>query len=104
MNTDDKFMKQIAGLKHDRPSDDLYNRIMTVAPYMPQAGAEAAAAPEAGWLERFFGEWHYGLRVKFASLVILGFIGFCVGHLNGPSAPQDSFFSQIITGEIGWEN
>lgn len=103
MNTDDKFMNQIAGLKNDRPPDDLYDRIMTVVPHLPQVGPEIQA-PQPGWFERFFGEWNYGLRVKFASLVILGFIGFCVGHLNGPSAPQDSFFSQIITGEIGWEN
>ena len=102
MTDDDKFMKQIARLKDDQPSDDLYQRIMTVAPNMSQVSA-TVAAPQT-WLQRFFGEWQYGLRVKFASLAVLGLMGFCVGHLNGPPAHQDSFFSAIITGDIGWED
>jgi hypothetical protein len=103
MTKDDKFMSQIAGLQHERAPEELYDRIMTVVPHLVQASPEGAAAP-VSWLERFFGEWSYGLGVKFASLVILGILGFCVGHLNGPSAHQDSLFSQIITGSIGWED
>jgi hypothetical protein len=78
----------------------LYERIMTVAPNLAQAGAAPA---KTSWMEKFFGEWSYGLSVKFASLVILGVLGFCVGHLNGPSAHQD-FLTDIVTGDIGWED
>ncbi len=102
MRTDDKFMNQVSRLKDDKPSDELYQRITTVVPNLAQV---REANPDAQpWLERFFGEWQYGLKLKFASLVILAVIGFCVGHLNGPPAHQDSFFTQIITGDIGWED
>jgi hypothetical protein len=102
MRTDDKFMAQIAQLKDEKAPDALYQRIMTVVPNMAQVGAEN---PERlSRMQKFFAEWQYGLRVKFASLVVLAVIGFCVGHLKGPSAPQDSFYSSIITGDIGWED
>ena len=104
MRTDDKFMEQVAGLKNDKPSDDLYQRIMTVVPNMAQVGAETAAPVRLSRIQKFFAEWQYGLRLKFASLVVLAVIGFCVGHLKGPSAHQDSFYSSIITGDIGWED
>jgi hypothetical protein len=102
MRTDDKFMDQISRLRNDKPSDELYQRIVTVVPHLAQAGAEAPARPT--WLERFFGEWNYALRLKIASFAMLAVFGFCVGHLNGPSAHQGSFLSAIITGDIGWED
>lgn len=102
MRTDDKFMDQISRLKNDKPSEELYQRIMTVVPHLAQAGAEAPGRP--GWFTRFFGEWNYALRLKVASFAMLAVFGFCVGHLKGPSAPQDSFYSSIITGDIGWED
>src|SRR5436305_2004109 len=103
MRTDDKFMEQIAGLKNDKAPDALYERIMTVVPNMSQVSAETA--PERlGPIQKFFADWRYGLSLKFASLVLLAILGFCVGHLKGPSASQDSFYSSIITGDIGWED
>ncbi|TAL31400.1 MAG: hypothetical protein EPN97_11115 [Alphaproteobacteria bacterium] len=102
MRTDDKFMDKIARLKSDKPSDELYSRIMTVVPHLAQQGAGAPG--RASRFERFFGEWNYALRLKVASFAMLAFFGFCVGHLNGPSAHQGSFFSAIITGDIGWED
>ncbi|MEZ0223864.1 MAG: hypothetical protein ACAH83_04870 [Alphaproteobacteria bacterium] len=102
MRTDDKFMEQISRLKSDKPSEELYQRIITVVPHLAQAGVDMPA--NKTWLERFFGEWNYALRLKVASFAMLAVFGFCVGHLKGPSAHQDSFFSAIITGDIGWEN
>ena len=102
MNTDDKFMKQIAALRNDKPSNELYQRIMTVAPNMAQVSAEEPA--RESWIEKFFGEWRYALGVKFASLALFAVIGFCVGHLHGPLSHQESFYQQILTGDIGWED
>jgi hypothetical protein len=102
MRTDDKFMDQISALKGDRPSDELYDRIMTVVPNLAQV--HDAPVVKESWVEKFFGEWSYGLSIKFASLVILGIIGFCVGHLNGSNEHQENLFSQIVTGDIGWED
>lgn len=102
MNEDDKFMKEISRLKHEQPSEELYRRIMTVVPHLQQLGPEKPV-PRERWLERFFGEWRYALSVKCASLVLLAVIGFCLGRAEGLSMQQD-FFSQIITGDIGWED
>ncbi len=102
MRTDDKFMDQIAALKGDCPPDDLYDRIMTVVPNIAQV--HDVPATRQSRIEKFFGDWSYGLGIKFASLVILGVIGFCVGHLSGSNAHQESLFSQIVTGDIGWED
>jgi hypothetical protein len=102
MNNDDKFMEQIGALKSERPSAELYSRIMMVVPNLPQAGTEKPA--RQSWLEQFFGEWRYALGVKFASLALFAVIGFCVGHLHGPPERQESFYSQILTGDIGWED
>jgi hypothetical protein len=96
---DDKFMEQVRALKNERAPDDLYQRIMTVVPNHAQAGP---VERKAGFLARFFGDWQYGLALKFASFALAGIIGFYTGHYDGP--PQESsFFAAIATGEIGWE-
>lgn len=101
MNDDD--LKEKLKLMREEPSKELLERILTVVPNMAQVSAREEISGFS--LVRFFGEFRYGLALKFAAIGTVAIMGFCVGHLNGPSSHQDSaIMASILTGDIGLED
>jgi hypothetical protein len=101
MTEDDKIREKLKLMKEE-PSAELLNRILTVVPEMAQVSPRAETSGFS--LLRFFGEFRYGLAVKFAAIGTIALMGFCVGHLNGPSSHQDStIMASMLTGDIGLE-
>ncbi len=87
----------------EEPSQYLLDRILTVVPHLAQVSASQEAAMGFSLL-RFFGEFRYGLAVKCASVCVIAVMGFCVGHLKGPSLHQDSAtMASMLTGGAGLE-
>jgi hypothetical protein len=101
LNGDD--LKEKLKLMREEPSAALLERILTVVPNMAQV---SPGEPASGFsFLRFFGEFRYGLAVKFAAISVVAVMGFCVGHLNGPSMHQDSkIMATMLTGDIGLED
>lgn len=99
---DDKLREKLK-LMREEPSEALLNRILTVVPHLAQVSA--SEQPAMGFsLLRFFGEFRYGLALKFASVCIVAIMGFCVGHLKGPASHQDSAtIAAMMTGGTGLE-
>lgn len=102
MTEDDKIREKLKLMKEE-PSQELLERILTVVPHMAQVAPRGEASGFS--LVRFFGEFRYGLALKFAAIGTVAIMGFCVGHLNGPSMHQDSaIIASMLTGDIGLED
>jgi hypothetical protein len=102
MTEDDKIREKLKLMKEE-PSAELLNRILTVVPNMAQVSPREEVSGFS--LVRFFGEFRYGLAVKFAAIGMVAVMGFCVGHLNGPSSHQESkIIASMLTGDIGLED
>lgn len=99
---DDKIREKLK-LMREEPSDELLNRILTVVPHMAQSSPREEISGFS--FLRFFGEFRYGLAVKFAAIGMVAIMGFCVGHLNGPSSHQGNvIMSSMLTGDLGLED
>jgi hypothetical protein len=100
MSDDEKFIAKFAP-QDEEPPAELYSRIITVVPQLPQWAPRAA---ERGRLLKFFSEWGYALEVKCASLALAALIGFFAGQTEWRMLGQETFYSAIVTGDISWEN
>jgi len=115
MGNDRELQDRLRALKGSldvAPSEELYQRIVTVAPLLRQETLAPRRNPlgvtplSLGLtsLLRFFGEWNYALEFKCASLAVMALAGFFAGHSEWQALGHESFFSAIITGNISWED
>jgi hypothetical protein len=99
------FMKKLRILADEQPPGDLYERIMTVAPHLPQMACEAAPMQRMPWWHpvRLFGDWETALVFKFAVFAVLAYGGVAMGQAMPQDAGDVVVFAAIIDGQIGWE-
>lgn len=105
----DDFMNVIRTLQDDQPPAGLYERIMTVAPHMPQLADETPVQKQRSlWLDpaRLLGDWQAAFAFKFAVFAVLAVMGTMVGKAD---IPQDNNadgveLSLLIDGKFGWED
>lgn len=93
---------QIRGLGIEEAPAGLYERIMTVVPHLPQQ-QPAPRAPKGfrPLIERFIGEWQYGLSLKIAALGVVALMGVMMGHADNLGGGS---FGNLIFGDIGVED
>jgi len=105
----DDFMDVIRTLQDDQPPAGLYERIMTVAPHMPQLADEMPLPQTRSlWLDpaRLFGDWQAAFAFKFAVFALLAFMGTMVGRADIPHDDTADVveISSIVDGNFGWED
>lgn len=101
----DDFMKKLRPLADEQPPEGLYERIITVAPHMPQMARIEAPVRDIPWWHplRLFGDWQTGLVFKFAVFAVLAYGGVTMGQAMPHDANDAMVFASIIDGQIGWE-
>ena len=104
-NENDDFMKKLRVLADEQPPEGLYERIMTVAPHLPQMAPVQTPQRKIPWLHpvRLFGDWEAALVFKFAVFAVLASGGMAMGQAMPHEAGDAVVFAAIIDGQIGWE-
>lgn len=102
----DDFMDAIKTLRDDPAPEDLYQRIMTVAPHMPQLPPDVAATKPMAWWHpyRLFGDWEAALVFKCAVFAVLAYTGVMVGQVSPQGETDVMVLTSIIDGRLGWED
>lgn len=101
----DDFMKKLRPLADEQPPEGLYERIMTVAPHMPQMAPIETPLQDMPWWHplRLFGDWETGLLFKFAVFAMLAYGGVTMGQMMPRDTGDAVIFAAMIDGQIGWE-
>jgi len=99
------FMKKLRILSDEKPPEGLYERIMTVAPHMPQMARDVLPVQDIPWWHpvRLFGDWQTALVFKFAVFAVLAYGGVALGQAMPAEASDAVVFASIIDGQFGWE-